>query len=102
MTKTTKVSTEHDTHNERRSDCGSFTMLSVIALMGVAMLPGVVVDDADCWISLTYSMSTHGASDEAVALVGAVGVLDSAVWSCACLAAFGGPAGFIAAVGIGL
>nr|QNO42180.1 hypothetical protein EHLBLFLE_00002 [Methanosarcinales archaeon ANME-2c ERB4]QNO42401.1 hypothetical protein LFOPHFOE_00041 [Methanosarcinales archaeon ANME-2c ERB4] len=80
----------------------AWTLLSVIALMGVAMLPGAVVDDADCWVSLTYYMSTHGASDEEVALVGTVGVLNSAVWSCACLAAFGGPVGFIAAVGIGL
>ena len=80
----------------------ALTMLSVIAMMGVAMLPGAVVDDADCWISLTHYMSTHGASADEVALVGTVGVLNSAVWSCACLAAFGGPAGFIAAVGIGL
>jgi hypothetical protein len=80
----------------------ALTILSVIALMGVAMGPCMAADNADGWVALTYFMSSHGASAEEVALVGAVGVYDSAVWSCACLAAFGGPAGFIAAIGVGL
>lgn len=62
----------------------------------------MAADNTDGWVVLTYYMSTHGASAEEVALLGALGVYNSAVWSCACLAAFGGPAGFIAAMGIGL
>jgi hypothetical protein len=78
----------------------ALTMLSVVALIGVVMLPGAVVDNADCWWAGATYMASQDASWQATAAVGLGGIYHAAVLGAAFGTAFGPGVG--TAVGAGV
>jgi|LGOV01.1.fsa_nt_gb hypothetical protein len=80
----------------------ALTMLSVIALIGVAMLPGAVVDDADGWWALGTYMASQGASWQSTAAVGIGGLYHATLMGAAFGTAFGPGVGTAVGAGLGL
>jgi hypothetical protein len=78
----------------------ALTVLSVIALMGVVMLPGAVADDADCWWAGATYMASQDVSWQATAVVGLAGIYHTTVLGAAFGTAFGPGVG--TAVGTGV
>jgi len=80
----------------------ALTLLSVIALMSVAMLPGAVVDDANCWWAGATYMSSQGASWQSTAVIVFGGLYHATVMGAAFGTAFGPGVGTSVGAGIGL
>jgi len=59
-------------------------------------------NEANAYVGIGYLAAKKGASAEAGAIIGVAGVWESGVWGYAVTAAFGGPAGIVAAGVVGL
>ncbi|MCD4845623.1 MAG: hypothetical protein K8R25_14170 [Methanosarcinales archaeon] len=79
----------------------ALTILSVIALMGVVMLPGAVAIEADCWVGVAAYAAINGANVQQTAVIGLAGAYHTA--ELGLIASFvGGPgAGAVVSFGVG-
>lgn len=80
----------------------ALTMLSVIALMGVAMLPGAVVDDADGWVVVSAYAGANGATWQETTVLNIAGLYHGAVLGAAFGTAFTPGVGTAVGIGVGL
>jgi len=71
----------------------ALTILSVIALMGVAMLPGAVADDIDGWVVLGAYAGANDAGWEATTAISLAGLWHAGIMGAAFGTAFGSGVG---------
>lgn len=79
----------------------SFALVSV-CLAFVVLTKSTQHKSGKVWLAITHVMSSHGASPGATTAVGAIGILDAAVWGFAVGSVATPSAGAVAGIAAGL
>ncbi|MBF1530777.1 MAG: hypothetical protein HXO02_02930 [Prevotella salivae] len=82
-------------------------IMAIALICAISCTTGFVVKEkqsreAQAWVGIGYLATKKGASPEAGAAIGVIGVVQGGIHSAAWGMAFGGPAGFIAGAVVGL